>query len=146
MLNAAMLLHATSIAIDDCGVVLTGPSGIGKSDLALRLIDVGAALIADDQTQLTKTTVGLAASPPPALTGLLEIRHIGIVRLPYLQTAIVHLCVELTPDDCELERLPESQTILWLDHAVRQLRLPASAASTPAKIRAALKYPLDNSR
>lgn len=137
-----MLLHATSIAIHDKAVLLAGPSGVGKSDLALRLIDGGASLVADDQTQLTSESGKLLASPPDSLKGLFEARHIGLMRLPYVRDISVALYVELTATDADLERLPEQETIFLLDHAVPRLRLPSFAASTPAKIRAFLSYPL----
>jgi len=63
-------------------VLLRGPSGSGKSDLALRLIDDGARLIADDQTHLAKKGHALIATPPPAIAGMIEVRGIGVVKLP----------------------------------------------------------------
>ena len=77
-----MLLHASAVEIGGHAVLLTGASGRGKSDLALRLIDRGAVLIADDQVQLTVDDARLLASPPAAIAGLVEIRGIGIVELP----------------------------------------------------------------
>jgi len=137
-----MLLHASCVAIAGQGVLLAGPPGSGKSDLALRLIDDGAELVADDQTQLTKTANGIYASAPASIAGLLEIRHVGLVRLPYREAAAVCLYVELAPAQESLERLPEPATIFLLDQTVRKLRLRPHEASTPAKIRAALRYTL----
>lgn len=139
---APMLLHASCIAIDDKAVLIAGPSGAGKSDLSLRLIDQGAQLIADDQTELRGEGSALIATAPASITGLMEVRHIGLMRLPCLRQAPVVLYVDLVASDEKLERLPEEETILLLDHTVRRLRLPAFAASTPAKIRAFLHYPL----
>ena len=80
-----MLIHASSTAIDGNAVLLCGPSGNGKSDLALRLIDGGAALVADDRVLLEAVTSEcgdhrLMASAPAALFDLLEVRGLGIVR------------------------------------------------------------------
>ena len=69
-----MFLHATCVAINDQGVLLVGPSGVGKSDLALRLIDGGAELVSDDQTKVCLEKGKLLASPPDKLAGMLEIR------------------------------------------------------------------------
>ena len=136
-----MLLHASCVAVGDFAVLLAGPSGAGKSDLALRLIDDGAQLVADDQTMLRREKNELLASPPPAIAGMIEIRHIGLVKMPFVESVPVSLYVELAPLNAGIERLPEPGSVFLLDHPVRRLRLPAFAASTPAKIRAALTYP-----
>src|SRR5436190_12146788 len=78
-------IHATSVALRANGqwraVLLRGPSGAGKSDLALRLIEAGARLVADDQTHLVRKGGTLMATPPAALAGLIEVRGVGIVKL-----------------------------------------------------------------
>jgi HPr kinase/phosphorylase len=139
-----MLLHASCVSIGNKGVLIAGPSGAGKSDLALRLIDGGAQLVSDDQTQLRAEGGILIASAPPSIKGLIEIRHVGLLRLAYVSSAPVGLYLEPAHLEEKLERLPEAQTITFLGCAIRQLRLPVFAASTPAKIRAALAYPLAN--
>jgi HPr kinase/phosphorylase len=136
-----MLLNATCVVIDYKGVLIAGPPGAGKSDLALRLIDAGAKLVSDDQTELKITKGTLVATPPESIKGLFEMRHIGLIRMPFAACATVALYVELALLHDKLERLPGEETISFLDRPVRRLRLPAFAASTPAKIRAALQYP-----
>jgi serine kinase of HPr protein (carbohydrate metabolism regulator) len=128
------------VAIADKAVLLAGPSGVGKSDLALRLIDGGARLVADDQTALRAEAGRLYAAPPQSIEGLIEVRHVGILRLPFIAAAAVELYIDLTSLDAGLQRLPDEETLSLLDVPVRRLRLPAFAASTPAKIRAALTY------
>jgi len=135
-----MLFYATCVALEDQGVLLTGASGCGKSDVALRLIDAGAQLVADDQVELRVVDGALTAFAPQSIAGMFEARHVGLLRLPYRASAPVALCVALEPMEAVLERLPEAENIFLLDHPVRHLRLPAYAASTPAKIRAALRY------
>ncbi len=134
------LIHASCVAIDDEGVLLAGPSGIGKSDLALRLIDGGALLVADDRTHLCLMDGVLMAASPPSIAGFLEVRHVGILRLPYRATVSVSLYVDLAPPDAALERFPEPEEHLLLDRPVKRLRLKAVESSTPAKICAALAY------
>lgn len=135
-----MLVHASCVVIDGKAVLLAGPPGIGKSDVALRLIDEGAQLLSDDQTLLGDEAGHLVASPPPSIEGFLEIRHVGLARLSFVKSAPVALYVELASSNENLERLPEPDFISFLNHQVPRLKLPSFAASTPAKIRAALRY------
>lgn len=133
-------IHATSLSIGRQGVLLTGPSGSGKSDLALRLIDGGARLVADDQTVLTVTGGKLLASAPPVLLGKLEVRGLGIVKLrgpQVVQHAPMHLLVELVAPD-RIERLPEPERREMLGVSLPLIRLAPFEASAPAKLRLAL--------
>ena len=136
-----MLLHASCVAIGGKGVLIAGPSGAGKSDLALQLIDRGAQLIADDQTLLRREGDAIIAAAPATIAGLIEIRHIGLIKMPFTH-ALVALYIELAEDGAVLERMPEADPVFLLDRPVQRLRLPPFAASTPAKIRAALTHPL----
>jgi HPr kinase/phosphorylase len=133
-----MLFHASCVSIEGRGVLLRGPSGVGKSDLALRLVDGGAKLVSDDQTRLRIEKGALVASVPEQIEGMIEIRHVGLMKFPFVRDVPLALCVELGVLDDKLERMPELISVFFLDHPVQQLRLPAFAASTPAKIRAVL--------
>jgi HPr kinase/phosphorylase len=86
-----MQMHASCAARDGAGVLLTGPAGSGKSDLLLRLLDRGFVLVADDWVDIEEGV----ASPPATLAGMLEVRGIGIMRLPYLARARLALAVDL---------------------------------------------------
>src|SRR6187402_3546256 len=99
-------VHATCIAIDGHGILLRGPSGSGKSDLALRAIDGGARLVADDRVVLTGHGENVIASAPSSLHGLIEIRGLGIMRMDTAAEARVALVADLT-DPGSVERLPE---------------------------------------
>lgn len=127
-------LHATCVAVDGYGVLLRGPSGSGKSDLALRLIDGGARLVADDQVLLTGTGGVLRASPPPPIAGRMEVRGVGIVSLPHRSDVEVALVVDLVRADT-VERMPDPGTATLAGVAVPLVSLAAFEASTPAKIR-----------
>jgi HPr kinase/phosphorylase len=131
-------VYGTSVALDGAGVLLRGPSGAGKSDLALRLIDAGAALVADDQTELRRTSMGLRMSAPPTIAGLLEVRGVGILRVPSGPSAILRLVVTLVPGEA-IERLPEPRECRFLDCVVPEIALAAFEASAPAKLRLALR-------
>ena len=131
------LIHATAVAIDGQAVLLRGPSGAGKSDLGLRLIDSGARLVADDQSELRVDGVALIVRAPAALAGLIEVRGIGILRLTALAEAPVALIVDLVPRE-QVERLPTPCSERLLGISVPCLAVAAFEASAAAKIRLAL--------
>ena len=108
-MSASILLHATAVAIDGQAVLLRGPSGSGKSDLALRLIDAGARLVADDQSELSRRGDVLIVRAPAPIAGLIEVRGLGILRLDALGEAPVVLIAELVPAD-RIERMPPRRT------------------------------------
>lgn len=137
------LVHATTVALQGQGVLLQGPSGAGKSDLALRLQEVGAVLVADDQTILTVTEQGLVAAPPPSIAGLIEVRGVGLVQVPYRCSAPVRLVVRLVPPDA-VERLPDPQTVVLCGMTVPAIDLHAFEVSVVTKIRLALNNTLAN--
>jgi len=101
-----MQIHAACAAREGWGVLLLGPSGSGKSDLLLRLLQLGWALVADDRVELESDGASLWASPPLELAGLLEVRGIGLIRFPALDRAPLALAIELSPASA-IERLPE---------------------------------------
>jgi HPr kinase/phosphorylase len=91
-----MLVHGTAIAVDGRAVLLMGPSRSGKSDLALRAIDAGAALIADDLVAITLDAGHLTASRHDPASPRLALRGIGIVQPDCVaDTALLSLCVQL---------------------------------------------------
>jgi HPr kinase/phosphorylase len=88
-------IHASCVVIGDKGVLLLGPSGAGKSSLALQLTDGGARLVADDRCDLFARNGKLHASAPASIAGLIELRGIGIVAMPYAKSARVTMAVRL---------------------------------------------------
>lgn len=131
----AKTVHGTTVAVGAAGVLLRGPSGCGKSDLALRLIDRGAALVADDRTELFRDGDHIVARAPDTIRDRLEVRGIGIVRVPALSKVLLELVIDLSS---QAERLPEPETTTILGIPLRLLRLSAFESSTPAKIRLAV--------
>lgn len=135
-----MILHAGLVARPRGGrwqgVLITGPSGSGKSDLALRLIDQGFSLVADDRTLLWTSGKGLFGRAPESLAGLIEARGIGILSAPSHAFAPVTVAVECV--EGPVERLPALETTTYLDRVVPLLRLVAREASAPAKLGRAL--------
>jgi serine kinase of HPr protein (carbohydrate metabolism regulator) len=133
---SAETVHASTVATDGRAVVILGPSGSGKSDLALRLLDRGFTLVSDDQTVVKKDGERLVASAPPNIAGKLEIRGIGIVDMETVTNIPVALLVELTS---EIQRLPdESRERPLLGVKVPLISIDAMTASAPSKVALAL--------
>jgi RNase adaptor protein for sRNA GlmZ degradation len=135
--NGIAAIHGTAVAIDGRGVLLRGPSGAGKSDLALRLIAQGAVLIADDQVALRREGGRILAGPPATIAGLIELRGVGIRRLPYRSDVPLALIVDLVADET-IERLPDPAAVEVAGVSVPLLALAPFNASTPIKLVLAL--------
>lgn len=129
-----MQVHASCIAFEGKGVLLRGPSGAGKSDLALRAIESGARLVADDLVALDLRGDRVWASALPNAGGRLEVRGVGIVQLPALDGAELVLMVDLAWP----ERLPEPDFERVLDRPVRRIRLAPFEISAATKLRLAV--------
>jgi len=132
------ILHATGVAIGGQAVLLEGVSGTGKSDLALRLIDRGAVLIADDQILLVRQDKRLIARSPGAMRGQIEVRGLGIVTMPHVQDVPVALIVRLGGEPI---RMPERRQRRLAGIVVREVAFDAFQLSTPLKIEWALRQP-----
>lgn len=129
-------LHASTVALGGRAVMISGPSGSGKSDLALRLIDRGFTLVSDDRTILHKEAGRLIASAPRTIHGKLEIRGVGIIDMTAIDEAPVALVVELTSD---IERLPDdSRERIILGIPIPLISVDALTASAPSKVAIAL--------
>lgn len=131
-------IHASSVAIGGVAVLLHGLSGAGKSDLALRLIDRGAALVSDDYTLLRRDGDRLLASPPATIAGKMEVRGLGVVEMPHLDEAPVGLLIILDePTPRMPDEAPATRELAGI--AVPALSLPPLDASAPIKVELALR-------
>lgn len=128
-------IHATCVDIGGVAILLRGPSGSGKSDLALRLIDRGATLVSDDYTCLTAERGQILASPPERIAGKLEVRGLGIQTLPYHANVAIGLIANL---DQTPERLPDCRTQPLLGVPIPVIAISAFEASAPIKLEMAL--------
>jgi HPr kinase/phosphorylase len=123
-------LHATCVALDGRGLLILGPSGSGKSALALRLMALGARLVADDRTEVAARDGTLVATCPPQIAGRIEARGIGILSADPLPEAGVVLAADL--GEAEQDRLPPRRRKVLcgiavdLVHAVAGDHFPAS--------------------
>ena len=134
---SAETIHGSTVAAEGRAVLITGPSGSGKSDLALRLLDRGFTLVSDDQTIVKRDGDRLLASAPPTIAGKLEVRGIGIVDMDNLGDTPVALIVELTSS--EIQRLPDdSRERPILGVRVPLIAIDAMTASAPSKVALAL--------
>jgi HPr kinase/phosphorylase len=136
--NKPEQIHATCIALDGQGVLLRGPSGSGKSDMALRLIDAGAELVADDRVDLSMAEGFLTASAPPALRDLLEVRGLGILRFPALTAAPVAVVCNLVATQ-DVKRHPEDSCTTILGVELPIFALAPFEASAILKVQLALR-------
>jgi HPr kinase/phosphorylase len=134
---AMATIHATCVAVDGRGVLLRGPSGSGKSDLALRLIDAGGRLVADDRVQLSLEGGFVIARPPAILAGLIEARGFGPIPVPSVPSAPVLLVADLMPADA-IERLPDPAICAYLGIRLPLVAIAPFEASAPIKLRFAL--------
>lgn len=139
-----LLIHGTCVALGESAVVLTGASGSGKSDLALRFIhqtpkDLDPALVADDQIFVTEIDGRLIARAPDTIAGRIEIRGVGIVSVPFRPEAQIRLFVDLVrPED-----VPRLQPEPLPVRTVRDFKVPIVAiapfeASAHLKLRFAI--------
>jgi len=133
-----MIRHAGLIARREGGawrgVMIEGPSGAGKSDLALRALDLGFVLVADDRTLVFKSKDRLFGRAPPKLGGLMEIRGVGLITQGALAFAEIVLLVRCARSPDDVERLPEARFETVLDALIPVLELWPFEASAGAKL------------
>ena len=131
-------LHASAVAVDGRGLLITGASGAGKTTLALEMIALGATLIADDLVHvLPDGADGLRVSAPPNARGLVELRGFGLARLPCCASAPLALVADL--DRTEPERLPPPRHLMLSGIACRVILCkgkPGLAAALTCLLRA----------
>jgi serine kinase of HPr protein (carbohydrate metabolism regulator) len=116
------------------GALVQGPAGAGKSDLALRALDIGFRLVADDRTQVWASGGRAWGRAPEVLSGLLEVRGLDVVRVPVLDYCRIDLAV--TAGDPE--RLPEPGVLDLAGASVPHLVLHLTDASAPHRLKEAL--------
>lgn len=124
-------VHASCVARDGRAVLLIGKSGSGKSDLALRLIDRGWTLVADDYARLENADGRILASPASNIAGCIEVRGIGIVQLSYVSAIPVSLVILLDENPA---RLPDAGSWQYGGLSIPSFALQAFEASAPIKV------------
>ena len=134
-------IQATAIHINHHGVLLTGGAGCGKSDLALRMIHNGAELVADGDVSLLASGMEgkqtLMATASAMTAGQMHIHGIGMVRMPFENSAPIRCCVHLSAS-WHIQKYPEWRTENFLGVNIPVIELNAFEVSTPIKIKTAL--------
>lgn len=136
-----VFVHGTCVLIGPRAVLLRGPSGAGKSDLAFRLINgagPSAMLVADDQVGLDVEDGRLVASPPAALAGLLELRGLGLLPLPFASRAEIVLAIDLVSREA-VPRFPEPRFVTIESIELPLLALHAFDLTAADRVRLALE-------
>lgn len=130
-----MNIHASCIKINEKGILVIGNSGSGKSDLCLRLIkEFNAVLVADDRVDIEKEEEKIIASAPDNLKGLLEVRGVGIVKMPFLDSCFIDAVIKLVDDSEYVERLPEPEFFEINDIKIPKFTLHGNDISLSCKI------------
>ena len=132
-------VRATSVAVDNRGLLICGPSGSGKSSLALGMIALGASLVSDDITFLEPGTNRAPMSPPHSGAGFIEARGLGLLRLPFVEKIPIWAVVALHAQEHSLERLPEPQKIEVFGRSIPLLNA-AYASSLAAALFVCLRH------
>ncbi len=138
-----MILHAGLVTLRLAGrwrgVLIEGPSGAGKSDLALRTLALGGRLVADDRVLAWTSEGRLFGRAPDALSGLLEIRGLGITGVPALTSSAIDLIIACENSPEAVERLPDPETAIRLGVTLPLRRLWPFEPAAPLKLIAALE-------
>ena len=132
-------IYATAVAYCGVGVLIRGPSGSGKSDLALRLIEDGANLIADDQVIIESVRNELYLSPPDSVSGLVEVRGFGVIKIESVRNVKLRLIIDLDPS-FKTERGPIMKEELIKNIIVPVINVKAFESSVLARIKLILGY------
>ena len=135
-MTAQETIHASAVKVGDRAVLIRGPSGSGKSRLAFDLILAGRAgqipptvLVGDDRVHLATAGKEIWVRPAPALTGLIEIRGLGIRGCDFVSEARVGLLVDLMADDAA--RLPTPESLRCELYGVQLPRIPVGNGFLP---------------
>jgi serine kinase of HPr protein (carbohydrate metabolism regulator) len=141
--TASLRIDGVAVSIDGKGVLLRGPSGSGRSDLALRLIDEGAKLISDEQVELhrdgERLLIGVPEVMPERLKGYIEARGLGLAQVPHVDVPQLLAWVVDMTDRAQIDRLPAAQSAEYLGLKAPLLKLDPFSLSATAKLRLAVR-------
>lgn len=132
-------IHASCVSYLNKGILIRGKSGLGKSDLCLRLImDKGCRLVGDDRVDIYTKSGALKARSVATISNMLEVRGVGLVKFDAQKSATVKLVVELVKDSSQIERLPDDDFFEYENIKVKKIQLCAFEASAVNKVILAL--------
>lgn len=122
-------IHGGALAYAGAGCLILGRSGSGKSRLMAEMMMLGARLVADDRVELSEQSGMLMAGAPKELSGIMELRGVGLIRVvDSVPRHVIHLAIELSDD--EPERVPEPETMLLVGHDIPLLRVHATVSAS----------------
>ncbi len=129
-MNDSQILHATTVALDGHALLIKGGSGSGKSSLALRMIALGASLVADDRTMISQKGGQIIADCPPQIKGMIEARGVGLLHCPPAPPTAIKLVLDM--DHTETERLPQKRNTMLFSVSLPLLYLSNTPHFTAA--------------
>ncbi len=141
-------VHATALVVGEDGVLIRGAPGAGKSALARGVVSSAqgagrhAALVCDDRVHLSAANERLLARALPAIAGLLEIRGLGIVRVPHQDAAVIRLVVDVVPGEA---RLPDDGALRILIGSIELPRIAVNGPLAPGVVLWRLEHLRDGS-
>lgn len=130
----AVIYQATGVAIEGRAVIIQGPPGIGKSSLALSLIDRGAVLVGDDSVVLEANDGRLVARPHPNTRNLLEVRNLGLLPFSCAEAVPVGLIIDLDPQAPRYIEGPKHLSICGIELPIIELRPETSTLAIKAEL------------
>jgi HPr kinase/phosphorylase len=149
MAQPAATVHASCVLFGARAALIRGPSGSGKSRLALELVQAAASgvlrfarLVADDRVHLVPSGGRLLARPAGPLAGLIEVRGVGLLRLPYEASAVVGLVVDLGSKDASRLPDPERRKVVVNGILLPRLAVASGVAALPGVL-AVLNLPAE---
>ena len=132
-------IHASCVSYLNKGILIRGKSGLGKSDLCLRLImDKGCRLVGDDRVDIYTKNGALKARSVATISNMLEVRGVGLVKFDAQKSTTVKLVVELVKESSQIERLPDKDFFEYENVKVKKIQLCAFEASAVDKVILAL--------
>ena len=139
-----MIRHAGLVALRMDGLwrgaLIEGPSGVGKSDLALRCLEAGFRLVADDRTLVWASGGRLYGRAPDVLAGLIEARGQGVLKESPLPLAEIVVAASCLPDPGAIERMPGPEVETLFGATLARISLDPREPSAPAKLRRAMQH------
>lgn len=131
-------IHATAVFYQGSGVLIRGPSGSGKSDLAIRLIEDGANLIADDYVRIDTDVDKILLSAPKNIAGLIEVRGIGVINMESIKDVPLRVIFDLKPTS-SINRMPENLNEIIEGISIPVVEISAFECSVLSKIKIFLR-------
>ena len=130
-------IHGTCVAMGNEAILFRGPSGSGKSDLAVRVSNGGGTLVSDDQTIIVRQEDELIMSSPENIRDKIEVRGVGIINMPAKKEVRLGLVLDMMPSE-KIDRIPIPQFCWYLGLKVPVLGLQPFENSAPLKVQLAI--------